>query len=129
MTDTVKAVFESAIRMSDEGRHEEAAELLEQLLKDRIDRPARLAAVHGQLGHIYHSELHRYPAAEEHFRKCVDLSPSSEAASLGLFHSLMKQRRVSEALAEMKRFVARKPSEEYRRVLAEMGEVLDGEGT
>jgi tetratricopeptide (TPR) repeat protein len=126
MTDPVEAAFESAIRMSDEGRYEEAAELLERLLEDRIDRPARLAAVHGQLGHIYLSELHRYPAAEEHFRRCVYLSPSSELASLGLFHSLMNQRRVSEALVEMKRFVAIQPSEEYRRVLAEIREALDG---
>ena len=47
------------------------------------------------------------------------------SGALGLFHSLMQQRKIPEALAEMKRFLARKPSEEYERLLAEMGEELD----
>jgi glycerol-3-phosphate O-acyltransferase len=51
--------------------------------------------------------------------------PSSELASLGLFHSLIQQLKNDEAFAEMKRYVAEKPSEEYSRLLAEINEGLE----
>jgi hypothetical protein len=115
--------FEAAVKMSEEGLHEEAARLLEESLRDRVERRPRLAAAHAKLGHIYLSKLLRPADAEPHFRKAASLSASSEVASLGLFHALMQQRMVAEAMAEMERFTATNPSVEYEQLRAEMTEV------
>jgi tetratricopeptide (TPR) repeat protein len=124
-TDSLSEGFEAAVKLSDDGRHQEAAELLESLLENRVDRRSKLAAVHAKLGNIYLSRMSLSELAEPHFRKACELSPSSELASLGLFHSLMQQGKIPDALTEMRRFLAQRPSEEYKRLLAEMGERPD----
>jgi predicted Zn-dependent protease len=52
-------------------------------------------------------------SAIEQFRRLVALSPTSEKASLGLFHSLWASNRPIEALDEMKRFLSISESDEY----------------
>ena len=81
-TDPLDQGFEAAVQLSDDGRHQEAVQLLEALLENRVDRRSRLAAVHAKLGNIYLSKMGLANLAEPHFRKACDLSPSSELASL-----------------------------------------------
>jgi len=61
----------------------------------------------------------RFVEAIEYGRQGTLLSPQSEKASLVLFHSLWKGGQRIEALDEMKRFLAIRPSEEYSKMLKE----------
>jgi tetratricopeptide (TPR) repeat protein len=124
-SDPFEEAFNAACALASEGRYEEAARQLEELVRDRVDRRRRLAAAHGKLAGIYLFQLHDAPSAERHFRISTRFSPSSELASVGLFHALINQRRVDEAKAEMRRFLARKPSPEYQRILEETGDALN----
>jgi hypothetical protein len=58
------------------------------------------------------------------FRKLVRLSPCSETASLGLFHSLWSLGREDEALEEIKRFqvLTNFGRADYRTIIAEINE-------
>ena len=125
MNESIRNRFDTALRLRDEERYVEALELLESLRKEPIDEPALLAGVYCQIGNIYLFQLERPSDAESAFRSAISRTPQSELCSLGLFHSLMRQKRVEEALAEMKRFLTDNSSEEYTRVLAEIGESLN----
>jgi tetratricopeptide (TPR) repeat protein len=122
-TETWEESFERAMRLRDERKFDEALRLLETLMVD-IDKPSRLLAVNCQLGNIYSFELEAPEKGEAYFRKATELKPSSELSSLGLFHSLMGQRKVSEALSEMRRFISEYPSEEYAQLRKELGQSL-----
>ena len=77
--------FERAIRLKDENDLGGALEVLLALAEDYPRTPA----VFGMLGHIYRL-LGRHRDASESFKKATKMSPDSELASLGLFHSLME---------------------------------------
>ena len=59
-------------------------------------------------------------SSEREFRKAVELAPTLQIASLGLFHCLWDLNRRDEALAEMKRFMALADSEDYKAILEEL---------
>ena len=120
MTDeTWEETFERAMKLRDERKFNEALRLLESLIVD-VDKPSRLVAVNCQLGNIHSFDLGAPEKGEFYFRRAVDLKPSSELSSLGLFHSLMDQQKVSDALTEMRRFTSAHPSEEYAELREEM---------
>jgi tetratricopeptide (TPR) repeat protein len=123
MDDTWDQTFERAMQLRDEGKFEEAIRLLDALAVD-VDKPSRLVAVNCQLGNIYSFELGAPEKGEKYFRKAAQVKPSSELSSLGLFHSLMKQAKTAEAMAEMRRFISAYPSEEYALLRKEMAEAL-----
>lgn len=121
-----RKVFDEAISLCRKGQNSDAASLLDELTRrptfSEEPRQAR-AAVHGYLGGIYLHSLDDPGSAEWHYRKSSTLSPRSERASLGLFHSLIGQRRVAEALEECRRFLEGSESAEYRQLLQEVDEV------
>ena len=97
-----------AIDLKNEDRYEEAAQLLEYL---RGTNP-QSASVYALLGHALW-EQGKLPEAVSSFRRAVELSPKSELASLGLFHTSMESGDMRGADAEMNRFLAVADSEEY----------------
>ena len=74
-----------------------------------------IGPVYGLLSVIYF-ELERFEEAAEYFKKTTILSPKSEMASLGLFHSLWQLKRYDESFDEMKRYMAISVSEEYNEL-------------
>lgn len=78
----------------------EAARILEAIVK----KYPKEAPLWWYLGGIYVYDLKKPRKAIPAFRQAVQLTPKSERASLGLFHSLWDANRISEALAEIKRF-------------------------
>ena len=108
--------FDEALALRDAGDLQGAYEALSRLSVAYPSNPGIL----GMLGSI-ELELGRKAQAASSFRKATLLSPKSELASLGLFHSLWESGDTDGALEEMKRFVATSgPSDEYRKVLQEI---------
>ena len=56
------------------------------------------------------------------FKKAIEISPSSEKASLCLFHVLWEKGDREEALDEMKRYLKNYTSEEYSKILKEIND-------
>jgi tetratricopeptide (TPR) repeat protein len=90
-----------------------------ELLSDRADEFPRSAKLWGYLGFLY-SENGDSKQAIRAFRKTAGLSPHSEQASLGLFHSLWRAHKTDDAFDEMRRFVKRNDSPRYRELLRNM---------
>jgi predicted Zn-dependent protease len=114
-TGGLKERFERAIKLRDENDLEGALAILLGLAEDYPQIPA----VHGMLGHIYR-KLHQHSEAAKSFGKATQLSPNSELASLGLFHSLKQLGDEDGALSEMKRFLGHSQSHEYDLILEEL---------
>ena len=74
------------------------------------------------IGSLYLIELRQPKNAIPYFKKATELSPQSEKASLGLFHSLWNLDRVNEALEEVKRFQTLSHSKDYDEIVAEIKE-------
>ena len=79
---------------------------------------------HWLLGSLYLFELHQPEKALPCFKKSTELSPKSERASLGLFHSLWSLGKEVEALEEMKRYqrLTNFQCQDYREILGEITE-------
>ena len=78
------------------------------------------ASLHGYVA-LFLSRAGRLGEAIEHGRRATQLSPRSEKASLVLFKALWTDGRRMEALDEMKRYLALRPSTEYTRMIREWG--------
>jgi predicted Zn-dependent protease len=113
--DDIKAEFERALRLRDEGNLIEAETLLSRLAEKRPD----VAAVHGVLGHV-HDRLGKLREAADSFRRATNLSPGSELASISLFHALYELRDLDAAFEEMRRFRRRGPSPEYGQLISDL---------
>ena len=118
-------LFDTAVAMTKAGRHREAIDVLEGLIGLAGVEPRLLAASYKYLGDVHLHEMDDPARAEHCFRQALTLFPRAERASLGLFHSLMGQERVEDALMEARRFVALRPSQEYSRLLAEILHTVD----
>lgn len=73
----------------------------------------------GYLGFLY-AETGDDGNAVQALRKAANLSPRSETASLGLFHSLWRTGKTDAAFSEMRRFVKLNDSPCYRQLLRDM---------
>lgn len=100
--------FNSALRLRNAERYDDALRILEGLQRERPDS----APVLGILGDVFWRK-HDLPNAVACFKSATKLSPKSELASLGLFHTLREQGRKRAASTEMRRFLAIAESEEY----------------
>lgn len=106
--------FNRALELWHGGDGRAAAGILKRPASEYPDHPATL----GMLGAIYQS-LGEYDRAVYYFKKTAALSPKSELAALGLFHSLWRVGRHDEAMDEMMCFLSVAPSEEYNRLVRE----------
>jgi len=104
-----------AIELNRQGKYRAAVKVLLPMLESH----PRSAAAYGYLGGSYF-ELGEYDQSTECFRKATRISPKSELASLGLFHSLWNQDALSDAFDEMKRFLSIADSKEYETLLRDM---------
>jgi tetratricopeptide (TPR) repeat protein len=95
-----------------------AIDVLEEIVRAYPD----YAPGWGLLGGIYLYNLDRPEEATRCFEETTRLSPRSETASLGLFHSLWGRDRYDAAIAEMKRFQSISHSDDYAEIAAELKE-------
>jgi predicted Zn-dependent protease len=116
----LKDTFRVATTLRDAGDLAGARELLERLA---AEHPSAFA-VWLVLGGVQMSQ-EDYAAAEKSFSVAIKLRPTSELASLSMFHTLKHLGHSDFAFAEMRRFLALRPeSDEYRRL---RDEFEDGE--
>ena len=90
-------------------------------------RPLHRAAILGVLAHIYFTQRDLSKALDCYI-ETVSLSPKSELASLGLFHTLWDLGRAGEACNEAKRFLSLRESEEYFLLIEEMRDAFRAAG-
>lgn len=117
-----KETFQRALDLRHAGEFHDATSLLHGLLAAEAPSTKHRAALFGELGGLYLFDLDDPSAAREWYQNAVELSPRSEMASLGLFHSLVGCDELLEALDEMRRFLTLQSSDEYRCLLREMSE-------
>lgn len=119
MNERLKKILGAAMRFKNRGAYEEALEILTaaegEFPKD--------AALLGITGDVYYM-LGRVKESARYFKKVVKLSPHSELASLGLFHSSWQLGREEEAIAELVRFQSVSHCPDYD----EIAEALREEG-
>jgi predicted Zn-dependent protease len=108
-------LMQAAIDSYHAGRLDEA---INHLVHRANDFP-KAAGLWGYLGFLY-SESGEDVKAAQAFRKTVSLSPHSEQASLGLFHSLWRMGKTNAAFDEMRRFVKSNDSPRYRQLIRDM---------
>jgi tetratricopeptide (TPR) repeat protein len=77
------------------------------------------AKLWGYLGFL-HGEAGEHLKAARAFRRAANISPHSEQASLGLFHSLWRSGKTNAAFDEMRRFVKSNDSPSYRQLIRDM---------
>lgn len=108
----IAAVINRAIELDRNDQKSSALELLTRLAEEF----PQAATVHAYLAwFLLHA--HRGAEAIEHGRQAVELAPGSEKASLIYFHALWKLGQHTQALDEMKRFIAIRPSKEYSTII------------
>src|ERR1700730_16530744 len=83
--DEFKRLLSEAIDLKNQERYREAAQLLERLRETNPES----ASVHALLADTLW-EQNDLPRAVPSFRRAVELSPKSEMASLGSFHTWME---------------------------------------
>src|SRR5437762_1663744 len=97
---SLRSRFDRAVKLHRARKSKEALEILECLAREY----PKSAAVAGYLGGFYFQH-DRFEQAAKWFSHATELSPKSETASLGLFHSLWNVGATSEAVTEMRRFL------------------------
>jgi predicted Zn-dependent protease len=114
-------LLEEVFRLRHEEREAEAQAILEKLR----DAGTEMAVVYSLLGNMYHIQG-MHSQAIDTTRKGTLLAPSSELASLALFHSLWDAGLRDDAFEEMKRFMGQhnEKANRYRELLADMKEEL-----
>ena len=108
-------LLQSAIDYYRAGKLDQA---IDRLVRNAKDFP-NAARLWGYLGFLY-AEAGQDAKAIGAFSKAVTLSPHSEQASLGLFHSLWRMGRTNAAFDEMRRFARSNDSPRYRALLRDM---------
>lgn len=121
------AQFDEAMRLKDQREFQAATEVLLFLLDEGAPTQRHEAAVLGELGGLFLFDLDSPSRAAGFYQRCVDISPRSELASLGLFHSLILTNCVVEALDEMKRYISTSRSAEYDLLVGEIRRALGHE--
>jgi tetratricopeptide (TPR) repeat protein len=109
--------FAAALALRKNGDLAGAIRLLVPLKEEHLQS----AALYVTLGDL-HKDLGQLEAALPYFQEATNIGPTSEVASLGLFHCLWAMDRRIAALDEIKRFLSVTTSEQYDEILAELTE-------
>jgi len=114
------AIFEKAISLRDNGDFEGACKMLSLFIEKFPDNFVGYLVKGGIL--LYN--LNRVDQALACYHKAVQLNPTSELSSVGLFHCLWEKGESDEAFEEAKRYVMTtgRRSEEYDLILKEIEE-------
>jgi predicted Zn-dependent protease len=104
-----------ALKLRSAKRYDKAKEILLAL----ADENENSASVFALLGDVYW-RLNSLDNAVQSFTRATKLSPESELASLGLFHTLWESGCKGLALNEMQRFLSLSRSAEYAKLIREL---------
>ena len=111
----LRAAVDTALKLGRAGRHREGTAALIPLARAH----PQSGAIRGVLGKLFY-ESGDYRASAQWFRQTTRVTPTSELASLGLFHSLWNLNRHREALAEISRFLSVAECADYDAILHDL---------
>lgn len=109
-------LLDEAIHEKNEARFPSALRILSKTVAEFPE----CAAAHGLMGGLLLCELNKAEKAIAPFQEAVRLSPHSEKASHGLFHSLWESGRRREAKKEILRFQKISRSKDYEEIVEEL---------
>jgi len=110
-----KRQFDAAIALFRAGK---VALAIESLKCVALEYPNE-SAVHAYLGLVLF-KVEQFALSVRHFEVATKLSPTSELASLGLFHALRASNKHKQAVTELKRFQAVSHSKDYDAIAIEL---------
>jgi len=108
-----------AVNLSENGDVKGAKKILEEIVVMNSSSPK----IHAALGSTYW-DLQDIDSAISEFKEAVDLAPSWEDASLGLFHCLWESDKKDDAMVELKRFMAIGTSTDYEEIIKEINQKM-----
>src|SRR5436190_15803202 len=113
-------LFDEAMKLRDEGKLEDAALLLQKMLRQIAPEQRGGLAAHAyvQLGYVRGLQQ-RAVDSERALREATRLKPRFELASIALFHALCDLERRRDALEEGLRLVSLRESLAYRELFEE----------
>lgn len=111
----IEPEFNRALKLRDDGDLSGAIEIFREL----DDEYPNQAVILGMWASIYF-QTNDWENALLIYQRLVVLSPKSELASLGLFHSLFSVGQKQEAFNEMRRFLSISTSQEYWQLINEL---------
>jgi predicted Zn-dependent protease len=122
LPDNVSKAIADALALKSTGQ----AGLAVQRLLPLIEEYPELTIVHACLAFML-SCSGAHEEAIERGRKAVQMGPTGEKTSLVLFHVLYTAGRRTEAVEEMKRFLAIRPSKEYAKIAKDLERISNGQ--
>ncbi len=118
-----KSLINQAIKLKNENKHNQSLDILKSLIGKYPYEPL----LYGLIGSNYYLQ-ENYKDSSLFFNKTISLSPSSEIASLGLYHSLIELCHTDLAFQEMDRFLSNNKPKEYKTTLKELHDRIDDKG-
>jgi predicted Zn-dependent protease len=117
MKEELKKQFSETVKFKEAGQFECAR----KMLLDLHEKDPQSTAILAVLGDVYW-DMRLLEDAVSVFKRAIQLSPTLEAVSLGLFHCLWQLGKREEALEEVMRFQSLADSEDYREIFREINE-------
>lgn len=114
MNPRLRKRFDEAVKLERSGQLNVAKEILQELARLDSGSPA----IFSVLGHVCW-QIGLLDEAAAAFQKATELAPKLEAASLGLFHMLLKIGKEEQALEEAERFLLIADSQNYQKIIDE----------
>ncbi len=104
-----------AIALKNQKKYEESNDILMELFREHDDSPI----ISGLIAGNYY-KMCQYEDSAYYFNRASRLSPSSELASIGLFHSLIELGYNDLAFEELDRFLSENEAKAYKVTLEEL---------
>ena len=108
-------IVEKAISFQNKNLHKKALKLLHAVEVEE----KTTSSLFGLIGSSYF-QLGDYKNSAKYFKKCLKLKPTSELASLGLFHAYIHIRKYKDAFIELKRYLSDNKPKLYKILLKEI---------
>jgi len=119
----IKDEFKRGIDLRNESNLKEAVSVFKNILEITPNHP-KSAGIRTVLAGVYY-DLGDHDNATLNFKKATKLSPKSEMASVGLFHSLVEIGEDDLAMKEIKRYLSDYPIDNYKYIIKELHEESD----
>ena len=119
MTKLYKEIIEKAISFQNKNCHKRALKLLHEL----ESKEKTISMIYGLIGSSYY-QIEDFKSSAKYFKKCLKIKPTSELASLGLFHSLLELKKYKSAFIEMKRYSSGNKLKMYKVTIKELQQTV-----
>jgi tetratricopeptide (TPR) repeat protein len=117
MTILEEEIIDKVLAFQNKNWHKRALKLLHEVeAKEKT-----IIMVYGLMGSSYY-QIEDFRNSAKYFKKCLKIKPTSELASLDLFHSNLENKRYKDAFIELKRYLGSNKPKLYKILIKELME-------